>query len=79
MKAGKQSDWFNLLTKTKKSVTNIIKTYIDLGFKHIVPRGLDHILFVLALFLLSSKLKPLILQISIFTLSHTITLFLGGT
>ncbi|MDB0054393.1 HupE/UreJ family protein, partial [Candidatus Pelagibacter sp.] len=52
--------------------------YIDLGFKHIVPKGLDHILFVLALFLLSSKLKPLILQVSIFTLSHTITLFLGA-
>ena len=78
IESGKQSDWFNLFTKTKKSVTNIIKTYIDLGFKHIVPRGLDHILFILALFLLSSKLKLLILQVSIFTLSHTITLFLGA-
>ncbi|MDA9065470.1 HupE/UreJ family protein, partial [Candidatus Pelagibacter sp.] len=47
-------------------------------FKHIIPKGLDHILFVLALFLLSPKLRSLVLQVSIFTLAHTITLFLGA-
>src|SRR5210317_1926290 len=77
IESGKQSDSFSLLTKTNLKVSENIKTYIDLGFKHIIPKGLDHILFVLALFLLSSKLRPLILQVSIFTLSHTITLFLG--
>ena len=62
--------------KEEKLIDNI-KSYTQLGFKHIIPKGLDHILFVLALFLLSSRLKPLILQVSIFTLAHTITLFLG--
>jgi hydrogenase/urease accessory protein HupE len=68
IEAGNQSNWFS---------SENIKTYVYLGFKHIIPKGLDHILFVLALFLLSPKLRPVILQVSIFTLAHTITLFLG--
>ena len=75
---GKQSKLFSTNTKTKVGIFQNIKSYIQLGFKHIIPRGLDHILFVLALFLLSPKIKPLALQISIFTLAHTITLFLGA-
>ena len=74
---GKQSKLFSIKTKTEVRFFQNIKDYTQLGFKHIVPNGLDHILFVLALFLLSPKLKPLVLQVSIFTLAHTITLFLG--
>ena len=48
--------------------------YLRLGFEHILPKGLDHILFVLALFFASTRLKPLLIQISVFTLAHTITL-----
>ncbi|MBT8053938.1 MAG: HupE/UreJ family protein [Xanthomonadales bacterium] len=48
--------------------------YVELGFEHILPKGLDHILFVLALFFASTRLKPLLIQISVFTLAHTITL-----
>ena len=44
------------------------------GFVHVLPLGLDHILFVLGIFLLSRAWKPLILQVSAFTLAHTITL-----
>jgi hydrogenase/urease accessory protein HupE len=44
---------------------------------HIVPRGLDHVLFVLGLFLLSARLAPLLWQISAFTLAHTLTLALA--
>ena len=51
--------------------------YIPVGFTHIVPLGLDHILFVIGLFLLSSHWKPLLWQISAFTLAHTLTLALG--
>ena len=40
--------------------------YLELGFVHILPRGLDHILFVLALIFLSLRIKLLIIQISIF-------------
>ena len=48
--------------------------YLTLGFTHIVPKGLDHILFVLGLFLLSTKLKPLLVQVTSFTVAHSITL-----
>ena len=75
---GKKSKWFSIKNKTEVGLFQNVKEYTLLGFKHIIPKGLDHILFVLALFLLSSKLRPLVLQISIFTLAHTITLFLGA-
>ncbi len=52
--------------------------YIPVGFDHILPHGLDHILFVLGLFLLSTKLGPLLWQVSAFTLAHTVTLALGA-
>jgi len=44
------------------------------GFLHVLPLGVDHILFVLGIFLLSRKWKPLLFQISAFTLAHTLTL-----
>jgi hypothetical protein len=53
--------------------------YIPVGFDHILPQGLDHILFVLGLFLLSTRLRPLLWQVSAFTLAHTVTLALGAT
>jgi hypothetical protein len=51
--------------------------YIVIGFEHIVPQGLDHILFVLGLFLLGSRLRPLLWQVSAFTVAHSITLGLS--
>lgn len=51
--------------------------YIVLGFTHIVPEGLDHILFVVGLFLLNGRIRSLLWQVSAFTLAHTITLALG--
>ena len=77
VESGDKSGWFSTIKKKEEKLIDNIKSYTQLGFKHIIPKGLDHILFVLALFLLSSRLKPLILQVSIFTLAHTITLFLG--
>lgn len=52
-------------------------SFLRQGFVHVVPLGLDHILFVFGLFLLSRKWKPLILQVSAFTLAHTLTLGLA--
>jgi hypothetical protein len=52
--------------------------YLRLGFEHILPKGLDHILFVLALFLASTRLKPLLIQVSVFTFAHTLTLGLAA-
>ena len=52
--------------------------YIPVGFDHILPKGLDHILFVLGLFFLSTRLGPLLWQVTAFTLAHTVTLALGA-
>jgi HupE / UreJ protein len=48
--------------------------YLVLGFEHIVPKGLDHILFVLGIFLLSAAWRPVLLQVTTFTIAHSITL-----
>lgn len=52
--------------------------YISVGYDHIVPQGLDHILFVLGLFFLSLRMRPLLMQVTAFTLAHTVTLALGA-
>ncbi len=52
--------------------------YIISGFEHIVPKGLDHILFVLGLFFFSLHVRPLLLQVTAFTLAHTVTLALAS-
>lgn len=53
-------------------------TFIELGFRHILPLGLDHILFVVALFLTSQGWRSLLVQVSIFTLAHSLTLGLAA-
>jgi hydrogenase/urease accessory protein HupE len=55
---------------------NIVKQYLALGFTHILPKGLDHVLFVLGIFLLAVRLRPVLWQVTAFTLAHTITLAL---
>jgi hypothetical protein len=53
--------------------------YVTIGIGHIVPDGADHILFVLAIFLASTRLRALILQVSAFTVAHTATLGLAAS
>lgn len=55
----------------------LVWEYGALGFLHILPKGLDHILFVLGLFLLSRKWGALLWQVTAFTLAHSITLALS--
>lgn len=56
----------------------VFQSYLPVGFDHILPKGLDHILFVLGLFFLSTRLGPLLWQVTTFTLAHSITLALGA-
>ena len=56
------------------SKADAASAFLFLGFKHILPLGLDHILFVLSLFLLSPRLKPVLTQSAAFTVAHSITL-----
>ena len=48
--------------------------YVKIGVQHILPGGLDHILFVLAIFFSTRRWRPLLIQVSAFTVAHTITL-----
>ena len=56
----------------------VARLYLRLGFVHIVPEGADHILFVLGLFLLSARLRPLLWQVTAFTVAHAVTLTLAA-
>jgi hypothetical protein len=55
----------------------IARQYVALGYVHILPRGIDHVLFVLGLFLLSARWRPILAQVTTFTLAHSITLGLS--
>jgi len=55
----------------------IAQQYLVLGYTHILPKGLDHILFVLGLFLLSPRLETMLLQVTAFTVAHSLTLGLS--
>ena len=48
------------------------------GFLHVLPYGMDHLLFVLGLFLLRRKWRPLLWQSLAFTCAHTLTLGLAA-
>lgn len=48
--------------------------YVKIGVQHILPGGLDHILFVLAIFFSTRRWRPLLIQVSAFTVAHTMTL-----
>ncbi len=62
-----------------ESGMSVFLRYIVVGFEHILPLGLDHILFVLGLYFFATKVGPLLWQVSAFTLAHTITLALAAT
>ena len=53
--------------------------YLQLGFTHVIPLGFDHILFILTLFFLSSKIKSVIIQCSIFTAAHSLSLGMAAS
>jgi hypothetical protein len=75
--SGKTSEPFSLdRAVVPLSRSNIVRQYLALGFTHILPKGLDHVLFVLGIFLLAVRLKPVLWQVTAFTLAHTITLAL---
>ncbi|SFS10507.1 HupE/UreJ family protein [Yoonia litorea] len=78
LEGGALSDPIDLAGGGQASAMESFLNYIPVGFDHIVPKGLDHILFVLALFFLAARARPLILQISLFTVAHTITLALAA-
>src|SRR5277367_575099 len=56
---------------------HVVWYYLQLGIRHIIPDGFDHILFVVSLCLLSTKIKTILWQATAFTVAHSITLALS--
>jgi len=75
--AGKVSDSYPIGVAPTISTFDTFVEYARIGFVHIVPKGLDHILFVLGLFLLSLNWRVLLAQVTAFTIAHSVTLGLG--
>ena len=68
-----------LITNTNQnSVISTIFEYVHLGIIHIIPKGLDHILFILGIFFYSIRFQNLLWQVTMFTLAHSITLILAS-
>lgn len=61
----------------KAPANDVIAFYLKLGFTHILPSGSDHILFVVGLCLLSTKVRVILWQATAFTVAHSITLALS--
>jgi hypothetical protein len=57
----------------RQGAFDVIATYTLLGIEHILA-GVDHLLFVLALLLLVTDWKRLVLTVTAFTVAHSITL-----
>ncbi len=77
LRDGRPSDPVDIAGLVEPSAGKVFRDYVVLGFTHIVPLGIDHILFVLGLFLLSTHWRPLLYQVTAFTLAHTLTLGLS--
>jgi hydrogenase/urease accessory protein HupE len=72
------------------SAGHVFRNFLDHGYQHVLPLremrtdwtkialGLDHILFVLGIFLLSRSWKPVVTQVTAFTLAHSLTLGLAA-
>src|SRR5210317_636429 len=63
---------------SQATISQTIIEYIILGMEHIVPKGLDHILFIFGVFFFAVKLKPLLWQVTMCTLAHSLTLILAS-
>jgi hypothetical protein len=55
----------------------VVWFYLKLGVEHIIPGGVDHILFIVALCMLNNKISAILWQATAFTVAHTITLALS--
>ena len=78
LQPGQRSADIAVTGATTRTFADVFGQYLWVGFEHIVPLGLDHILFVIGLFLLDPRWRPLLWQVSAFTLAHTATLALAA-
>ena len=74
LQSGVESDQIFLRENNFRSFFDSFTKFFFLGVQHIIPKGLDHILFIFGLFLFSTSINKLIKQITLFTIAHSITL-----
>lgn len=76
---GRQSPAFRLAgPNTVLDQADAVLRFVVLGFGHILPGGLDHILFVVALVMGAPRFWPLVKLATSFTVAHSITLSLAA-
>jgi hydrogenase/urease accessory protein HupE len=63
----------SFLVEASPSPWYVVRTYLVLGVEHILT-GIDHLLFVLALIIITHGSWKLVQTVTAFTLSHSITL-----
>ena len=64
-------------TKTNINLIEYFSEYVVIGYLHILPKGLDHILFIVGIALLRLSWRQLLLLVTLFTLAHSLTLALA--
>lgn len=72
-----QPDKDSSIIPGETSTSDVIKTYSKLGIEHILL-GIDHLLFVLALIIITRGKWKIIKTITAFTIAHSITLSLAA-
>ena len=77
LQPGEVSQPISPLTINKRHWLQTAANYVIIGFDHILPKGADHILFVLGLFFYAPRIRPLLWQVTAFTLAHSFTLALA--
>ncbi|WP_271952342.1 MULTISPECIES: HupE/UreJ family protein [Ruegeria] len=80
LQAGRTSQTLNLVETQETTLSSAVADFLYFtwqGIIHIVPYGLDHILFVLCLFLFAQTVRDLIWLVTAFTVAHSVTLTLG--
>lgn len=58
--------------------TSTLLSYGRLGIEHIFPAGIDHLLFVVGLVLGATRRRDIAIDVTLFTLAHSLTLALGA-
>ncbi|MEI9812668.1 MAG: HupE/UreJ family protein [Acidobacteriota bacterium] len=77
LEGGEESRPISLRAAMPPSRWQVIRQYLALGFTHILPHGLDHMLFVLGIYLLTGRLRATLLPVTAFTIAHSVSLGLS--
>jgi hydrogenase/urease accessory protein HupE len=67
----------SVLIEPDPSAWSVVRTYVQLGVEHILL-GIDHLLFVLALIIITTGVSRIVKTITAFTCAHSITLSLAS-